>query len=101
MTATAQLATPSVDTDLIYEIRDGVGRIIFNRPQARNALTFACMSGWPRSAKPPTDDRALKVLILTGAGDKAFAAGTDINQFRAFKTPAGRASTTRPGSIAC
>src|SRR5260370_21231219 len=33
------------------------------------------------------DDRSLKVLILTGAGDKAFASGTDINQFRAFKTP--------------
>jgi enoyl-CoA hydratase/carnithine racemase len=33
------------------------------------------------------EDRSLKVLILTGAGDKAFAAGTDINQFRAFKTP--------------
>jgi enoyl-CoA hydratase len=32
-------------------------------------------------------DRALKVLILTGAGDKAFASGTDINQFRAFKSP--------------
>ena len=32
-------------------------------------------------------DRSLKVLILTGAGDKAFASGTDINQFRAFKTP--------------
>ena len=33
------------------------------------------------------NDHALKVLILTGAGDKAFAAGTDINQFRAFNTP--------------
>ncbi len=33
------------------------------------------------------DDRSLKVLILSGAGDKAFAAGTDINQFRAFTHP--------------
>src|SRR5882757_4500308 len=33
------------------------------------------------------NDRSLKVLILSGAGDKAFAAGTDINQFRAFNTP--------------
>jgi enoyl-CoA hydratase/carnithine racemase len=32
-------------------------------------------------------DHAIKVLIFTGAGDKAFASGTDINQFRAFKTP--------------
>src|SRR5207248_7275755 len=33
------------------------------------------------------ENPALKALILTGAGDKAFASGTDINQFRAFKTP--------------
>ena len=45
------------------------------------------MSGWRRYAKPPPSDRSLKVLILSGAGDKAFAAGTDINQFRAFNTP--------------
>jgi enoyl-CoA hydratase/carnithine racemase len=33
------------------------------------------------------DDRSIKVLVLRGAGDKAFASGTDINQFREFKTP--------------
>ena len=33
------------------------------------------------------DDRSIKVLVFQGAGDKAFASGTDINQFRAFKTP--------------
>ena len=56
MTATAQLATPSVDTDLIYEIRDGVARITFNRPQARNALTFAMYERMAEICREVNDD---------------------------------------------
>src|SRR2546430_1367086 len=78
-------ATP--DTDLLYEVRDGIGRIIFNRPQARNSLTFGMYERLAAICEAAADDRGLKVLILSGAGDKAFAAGTDINQFRAFNTP--------------
>jgi enoyl-CoA hydratase/carnithine racemase len=75
------------DTDeLLYENRDGVARITFNRPQARNALTFAMYERMATICAEIDQDRTTKVLILTGAGDKAFAAGTDINQFRAFKT---------------
>jgi enoyl-CoA hydratase/carnithine racemase len=36
---------------------------------------------------PANGDRSIKILVFQGAGDKAFASGTDINQFRAFKTP--------------
>ena len=75
------------DTDLLYEVRDGIGRIIFNRPQARNSLTFGMYERLAAICEAAADDRGLKVLILSGAGDKAFAAGTDINQFRAFNTP--------------
>jgi len=80
-----ETATP--DPELLYEVRDGVGRIIFNRPQARNSLTFGMYERMAAICEAAAGDRSLKVLILTGAGDKAFAAGTDINQFRAFKTP--------------
>src|SRR6266513_5553769 len=73
--------------DILYELRDGIGRVTFNRPQARNALTFAMYERLAQIVEAADNDRALKVLILTGQGDKAFAAGTDINQFRAFKTP--------------
>src|ERR1700716_615941 len=74
-------------TNLLYEVRDGVGRIIFNRPQARNSLTFDMYERLAAICEAAASDRTLKVLILTGAGDKAFASGTDINQFRAFNTP--------------
>src|SRR5213075_2352688 len=78
-------ATP--DSNLLYEVRDGIGRITFNRPQARNSLTFGMYERLAAICEAAADDRSLKVLILSGAGDKAFAAGTDINQFRAFNTP--------------
>ena len=80
-------APTTTNEDLLYSVTDGIARITFNRPQARNALTFAM---YERMAEICTDinaDRSIKALILTGAGDKAFASGTDISQFRAFKTP--------------
>ena len=67
--------------ELLYDQRDGIGIITFNRTQARNALTFPMYERLAEITAAPGDAR---VLILTGAGEKAFAAGTDINQFRAF-----------------
>jgi len=73
--------------ELLYEARDGIGRVTFNRPQARNALTFAMYERLKEICEAANAEGSLKVLVLTGQGDKAFASGTDINQFRAFKTP--------------
>src|SRR5438477_4103389 len=72
---------------ILYELRDGIGRVTFNRPQARNAFTFAMYERLAQICDEANRDRSIKVLVLQGAGDKAFASGTDINQFRAFITP--------------
>ena len=72
--------------DLIYTVEGGIARLTFNRPQARNALTFAMYEQMAAICETANNDRSIKVMILTGAGDKAFASGTDISQFRAFKT---------------
>jgi enoyl-CoA hydratase/carnithine racemase len=77
----------SAMNDMLFEQRDGIGRITFNRPQARNAFTFAMYERLAEICEQANADRSIKVLVLQGAGDKAFAAGTDINQFRAFTTP--------------
>src|ERR671920_38621 len=57
------------------------------RPQARNAFTFAMYERLAEICAIADEDRSIKAMLLTGAGGKSFAAGTDINQFRAFKTP--------------
>jgi len=75
------------DDELLYEVRDGIARVTFNRPQARNALTFAMYERLVAVCAEVDTDRSIKAMLLTGAGDRAFAAGTDISQFRAFSTP--------------
>ena len=75
------------EEDLLFSIENGIGRITFNRPQARNAFTFEMYERLAEICDRADSDRSIKVLLLRGAGDKAFAAGTDINQFRAFKIP--------------
>ena len=77
----------SASNDILFDRRDGIGRVTFNRPQARNAFTFAMYERLAQICEEADGDRAIKVLVLQGAGDKAFAAGTDINQFREFTTP--------------
>jgi enoyl-CoA hydratase len=72
--------------DLLYEVRDGIGFATLNRPQARNALTFPMYERLAALCAEIAEDRAVRALVITGAGDRAFAAGTDISQFRDFRT---------------
>ena len=71
--------------ELLYDKRGEIGWITFNRPQARNALTFAMYEGLAEICSRIGQTREAKALVITGAGDKAFAAGTDIAQFKDFK----------------
>ncbi|MGI4951414.1 MAG: enoyl-CoA hydratase/isomerase family protein [Janthinobacterium lividum] len=76
-----------VGADLLYTVEDGIARIVFNRPQARNAMLFSMYERLAEICAEIDADPAIRALILTGSGDKAFASGTDISQFRAFKQP--------------
>jgi enoyl-CoA hydratase/carnithine racemase len=82
----AMNAPTTANEDLLYSVTDGIARITFNRPQARNAMTFAMYDRMAEICQEINADRSIKALILTGAGDKAFASGTDISLFRGFKT---------------
>jgi enoyl-CoA hydratase len=75
-----------VNGDILYEVSDSVGRITFNRPQARNAFTFRMYEQLGEICQLAENDSSVKVLLLTGAGGKAFAAGTDISEFKTFST---------------
>src|SRR5690349_7995185 len=75
-------------SDLIFERRGAVAWLTFNRPQSRNAMTFAMYEGIVKVCDAVEADPEVRVLVLTGAGDKAFVAGTDISQFQSFTDPA-------------
>jgi enoyl-CoA hydratase/carnithine racemase len=75
------------DEDLLQQVEDGIVSVVFNRPQARNALTFAMYERLALICQSANEDPSVRAILLCGAGEKAFAAGTDISQFRAFKTP--------------
>lgn len=74
-------------TDITDELRDGVLWVTLQRPQARNALTFGMYERLAELCRGMPTDGAVRAMVISGAGGKAFAAGTDMTQFRAFETP--------------
>jgi enoyl-CoA hydratase/carnithine racemase len=72
--------------DLLEELRDGILWLTFNRPEARNALNFGMYERLAALCAQMPTDGSVRAVVLSGAGGKAFAAGTDMTQFRAFRT---------------
>ena len=73
----------STDRGIHYEVRDGIGQLTFDRPQARNAMTFAAYERLYEIALAANEASGLRALVLSGSG-KAFVAGTDIAEFTGF-----------------
>lgn len=63
---------------LLYEARDAVARITINRPEKRNTLSPEVVAELHQALADADGDPAVRVLVLTGAGDKAFSAGGDL-----------------------
>lgn len=72
--------------ELLYEVRDRVATITFNRPAARNAMTWTMYEGLAGACERIDASDEVRVAVLRGAGGKAFVAGTDIKQFLSFAT---------------
>ncbi|KZE24476.1 enoyl-CoA hydratase/isomerase family protein [Brevibacterium casei] len=81
--------------DLLVERDDGVLTVTFNRPEARNAMTWEMYQGLAEACDAVDADPAVRVMVLRGAGGRAFVAGTDIAQFTDFDGPAGVAYESR------
>jgi enoyl-CoA hydratase len=73
---------------ILYDIRDGIGWVTLNRPEARNAFTFEMYDRLAEICAAPSSDGSVKAVVVTGAGDRAFGAGTDIALFRDFHSEA-------------
>jgi len=67
-----------------FEIQGPLAVLTFNRPEARNAMTWEMYDALTAACEDVDHDPAIRILILRGAGGKAFIAGTDITQFEGF-----------------
>lgn len=74
-------------SDILYEVRNRVGYVTLNRPDVRNALTFEMYESLASLCRQTKLGGDVDCIVLAGAGGKAFAAGTDMKQFRAFSQP--------------
>jgi enoyl-CoA hydratase/carnithine racemase len=73
-------------TELVADRRGPALWVTFNRPEARNAMTFAMYEALFACCEETDADESVRVLVLRGAGTKAFVAGTDIRQFAEFES---------------
>lgn len=81
--------TAAIDTGtdkLLVDIDDAVAVVTFNQPAKHNALSREIRAALPGTLRALQDDAAIRVVVLTGAGDKAFISGADISEFGDMRT---------------
>ena len=76
--------------NLLYSTNSGIATIIVHRPAVRNALNSSTMRELRAAFEQAKADEAVRVIILTGSGDKAFIAGADINELAKLSPVEGR-----------
>jgi len=69
------------DGKILQSVADGVGIITFNNSEKRNAMSLEMWEGFGQALTELRDDQDVRVVIMVGAGDKAFVSGADISQF--------------------
>ncbi|MBI3400805.1 MAG: enoyl-CoA hydratase/isomerase family protein [Acidobacteria bacterium] len=72
-------------THTIFDIAGPIATLTFNRPEARNAMTWTMYEALATACDRVDEDATIRVLVLKGAGGKAFVSGTDISQFQSFR----------------
>jgi len=77
------------EESVLARVHDGIGWITFNRPEKHNALSAEMWTGAERILDAWENDDAVRVVVLTGAGGKAFISGADIGEFESRQNSAG------------
>ncbi|MBT3172053.1 MAG: hypothetical protein HN333_11555, partial [Rhodospirillaceae bacterium] len=72
---------------ILYEVRDAVAHITLNRPKKLNAMNAQCIGEMRAALAEVRGDDGVRVVVISGAGERAFPAGADITEL-ADKTPA-------------
>jgi enoyl-CoA hydratase len=73
---------------ILASIADGVGRVVFNQPEKRNAMSVDMWTAMAEALDRFAEDPAVRCVVLQGAGDKAFVSGADISQFEKARSNA-------------
>jgi enoyl-CoA hydratase/carnithine racemase len=76
--------------NLLYEKKDGIAWVTFNRPKVLNALSRRTLEELRDALLDAREDASVRVLILTGAGEKSFVAGADLNELAQCDAVGGR-----------
>ena len=77
-------------SNIISELNNGINTITINRPKKLNALNIETIDELHNALSSANDDKSVKVIIITGSGDKAFVAGADISEFADFDVEEGK-----------
>jgi enoyl-CoA hydratase len=84
---------------ILYELRDGIAFVTINRPDKLNALNDAVIADLDRAVSRIESDDAVRGVILTGAGPKAFVAGADIAELSTQNQISGKARAMRGQAV--
>lgn len=77
-------------TNIIFTVENGIATVVFNRPKALNALNDELLKEFSSALDEISCDENIRVLILTGAGEKSFVAGADITELAKFNSLEGK-----------
>ncbi|BBK45342.1 enoyl-CoA hydratase [Allostella vacuolata] len=94
----ARIALPT--EKIIAEARDGVGWLTFNQPERRNAISVEMWDGIAAAGRAFAADPEVRVVVMRGAGDKAFTAGADISEFEKVRADAAAEAAYHARSVA-
>ena len=84
------------EPEVLYDVDGGVARVTINRPERRNAMSYGVMQGLRDAVDTAKQDESVRVVILTGAGDRAFCAGADLGGIARERGRGRRARWTGP-----
>jgi enoyl-CoA hydratase len=95
----ASSAIPAAFENLTYEKKNAIGYVTINRPKVLNALNMATMEELRTVFHAIKADDTIRVVILTGAGEKAFVAGADLTELAKHNAVEGKAYTHKGQSV--
>ena len=80
------MRTLDLQTDkMLAHVDEGVGSIIFNQPEKRNAVSYAMWQAIPEIIEDFNSSEDVRVVVMSGAGDRAFVSGADISEFETLR----------------